>query len=134
MGGRGTFAAGNPVPYSYETVGNIEGIKVLEGIAGKHGLPESAHSSNAYIKLNADGTFREMRFYDKNHTLTMEIAYHPEKSLTGDNHTPVLHYHIYDQRFSQNKAGPFERSPAKILTNEMKEKYKKYFKGIKLYD
>lgn len=24
IGGRGTFAAGNPVPYSYKTVGNID--------------------------------------------------------------------------------------------------------------
>ena len=70
MGGRGTFAAGNPVPYSYQTVDTIEGIKVLEGIAGKHGLPESAHSSNAC----------EMRFYDKNRVLYLEIGYHPEKN------------------------------------------------------
>ena len=32
MGGRGTFAAGNPVPYSYETVGKIGGVKVIKGI------------------------------------------------------------------------------------------------------
>lgn len=80
MGGRGTFAAGNPVPYSYQTVDTIEGVKVLEGIAGKHGLPESAHSSNAYIKFKPDGTFHEMRFYDKNRDLYLEIGYHPEKN------------------------------------------------------
>ena len=71
---------------------------------------------------------------DENHMLIMEIAYHPEKSLTGNNHTPVLHYHIYDKRFCQNKTGPFGRTPAKILTREMKEKYGKFFKGIKLDD
>ena len=63
MGGRGTFAAGNAVAYSYQTIGTIYGVKVLDGINGKHGLPESAHSSDAYIKLNHDGTFSEMRFY-----------------------------------------------------------------------
>ena len=26
MGGRGTFAAGNPVPYTYETIGKNHGI------------------------------------------------------------------------------------------------------------
>lgn len=52
MGGRGTFAAGNPVPYSYKKVEEIEGVKVLTGINGKHALPESSHSSNAYIKLD----------------------------------------------------------------------------------
>ena len=132
MGGRGTFAAGNPVPYTYRKVGEIEGVKILEGIAGKHGLPESSHSSDAYIKLKPDGTFHEMRFYNKDHVLYMEIAYHPEYSLTGDRHTPILHYHLYDDKFSKNKAGAFKRSKAERLTNEMKMKYKKYFKGVKV--
>ena len=30
MGGRGTFASGNNVAYSYETVGKIDGVKVLQ--------------------------------------------------------------------------------------------------------
>lgn len=124
MGGRGTFAAGKPVPYTYQTVGSIEGVKILQGIDGKHSLPESSHSSNAYIKLKPDGTFHEMRIYDNSHTLSIEIAYHPEKSLTGNNHTPVLHYHTYDERFSRNATGSFIRSPAKRLSDEMKMKYK----------
>ncbi len=130
MGGRGTFAAGNNVPYSYKVVGMINGVKVLQGVSGKHGLPESSHSSNAYIKLKPDGTFHEMRFYNNQHYLTMEIAYHPEPFLTGERHTPVLHYHLYDVRFSANKVGPFERSVAKPLTNEMKVKYNRFFIGI----
>ena len=65
MGGRGTFAVGNPVDYTYKTVGYIEDVNVLEGINGKHSLPDEAHSSSAYIKLKPDGTFHEMRFYDK---------------------------------------------------------------------
>lgn len=32
MGGRGTFASGNSVAYTYETIGKIGGIKVLNGI------------------------------------------------------------------------------------------------------
>ena len=130
MGGRGTFAAGNPVPYTYQTIDYIEGVKVLEGINGKHSLPKSSHSSEAYIKLKPDGTFHEMRIYDKNHILKMEIAYHPEKSLTGDNHTPILHYHTYDDRFSKNSTGSFTRSNPQLLTKEMLKKYKKYFKGV----
>ena len=140
MGGRGTFAAGNSVAYSYEVDttfsedGKFHGVKVLKGMkdSGKHGLPESSHSSHAYIKLKPDGTFHEMRLYDNNHVLRMEIAYHSEKSLTGNNHTPVLHYHTYDERFSKNATGAFTRSPAKLLSDEMKKKYKKYFRGIKL--
>lgn len=134
MGGRGTFAAGNSVDYTYKTVSYIDNVKVLEGINGKHSLPESSHSSNAYIKLKPDGTFHEMRIYDESHTLVMEIAYHPEKTLTGDGCTPVLHYHLYDERFSKNKTGAFGRTGAHYLTDEMKKKYRKYFKGVTNYD
>lgn len=134
MGGRGTFAAGNTVPFTYQEVGTIEGVKVLSGINGKHGLPESAHSSEAYIKLKPDGTFHEMRFYDKDHVLYMEIAYHPEQSLTGNRHTPILHYHLYDSRFSKNGSGAFSRSKAFLLTDEMKLKYQRFFKGVQKID
>ena len=42
MGGRGTFAAGKNVAYTYETVGKIEGVKVLEKTNknASGGLPE----------------------------------------------------------------------------------------------
>ncbi len=132
MGGRGTFAAGNPVPYSFKKVDEIEGAKVLQGLNGKHGLPESSHSSAAYIQLNSNGTFREMRFYDKDHCLFLEIGYHREMSLTGNNQTPVLHYHTYDTSFSKSKEGSGGRSKAILLPDDMKQKYKKYFKGVPL--
>lgn len=131
MGGRGTFAAGITVPYTYKTTGKIHGVKVLEGTGNSHGLPESSHSSTAYIKLKPDKTFHEMRLYDKNHLLYMEIAYHPEPRLTGNN-APVLHYHLYDSRFSMNKTSPFSRTKVQYLTDEMKSQYGKYFRGITL--
>ncbi len=82
MGGRGTFAAGNNVAYTYEVDttfsadGKINGVKILKGVdgSGKHGLPEEAHSSNAYIKLKPDGTFHEMRIYDEDHYLVKECC------------------------------------------------------------
>lgn len=134
MGGRGTFAAGSPVAYSYQTVGTIEGVKVLKPIKGSnhHGLPESSHSSDDYIKLDENGNFKEMRLYDKNNCLYFEIGYHTERNLTGDGQTKILHYHTYDESFSKTKVGSGGRSKAKHLTDEMKEKYKKYFKGLKL--
>ena len=132
MGGRGTYAIGNNVAYTYEKVDEIECVKVLKGKNGEHSLPETAHSSNAYIKLDSNGNFYEMRLYDKNHCLYMEIAYHKEKNLTGNNHEPVLHYHTYDSNFSMSKNAPFYRSDAMLLPDDLKEKYKKYFRGIKL--
>ncbi|MBR1747698.1 MAG: hypothetical protein IJ735_05770 [Clostridia bacterium] len=122
MGGRGTFASGNSVAYTYKIVGKINGVKILEGLAGKHSLPEEAHSSNAYIKLRPDGTFHEMRIYGNDHYLKYEIAYHPEQSITGNRYEKVLHIHEYDRSFG--------RTRARTLTDEEYKKYKKFFKGV----
>jgi len=46
MGGRNTYAAGKNAPFTYKTVGFFHGIKVLEGLGGKHNLPEEAHGGN----------------------------------------------------------------------------------------
>lgn len=121
MGGRGTFAIGNIVAYTYRTIGKIEGVKVLTGLDGKHGLPEEAHSSRAYIKLKPNGTFHEMRIYDKKHYLRYEIAYHPEPKLDPSKN-PVLHYHSYDRDFN--------RSRAKRLSSNVIRKFRKYFVGV----
>lgn len=125
MGGRGTFAAGNNVDYTYQTVGYIEDVKVLQGVSGKHSLPEEAHSSNAYIKLKPDGTFHEMRIYDKDHYLVREIAYHPEPKINGGNKSEnVLHIHEY-------KRDNFKDRPPRLMTDDEIKKYKKYLKGVK---
>lgn len=121
MGGRGTFASGNSVGFTYRTIDNIEGVKVLEGLGGKHGLPEEAHSSTAYIKLDHNGNFYEMRVYDKDHYLTFELAYHPEPKL-DKSRKPVLHYHMYDRNF--------KRTNATKATKAMKKHFNKYLKGI----
>lgn len=127
MGGGGTFANGNPVPYSYETVGKIEGVKVLIGKQGTglHDLPAEAHSSNMYIKLHKDGTLCMLRIYDDNHYLSAEIAYHPEPKLTG-NGDPVLHIHYYDKNFNRTRANYLDRDTF--------NRYKKYLVGRKWYD
>ena len=121
MGGRGSFAAGNNVGYVYKTVDKINNIKVLEGIGGKHSLPEEAHSSSAYIKLKPDGTFHEMRIYGKDKLAKFEIEYHLEPKLGTGN---ILHYHIIDESFN--------RTPAIRLHKNSKlyKEFKKYFKGV----
>lgn len=123
MGGRGTYALGNNVPYTYETVGYIDGIKVLQGLPGYKGLPIEAHSSSAYIQLHPDGTFRMLREYDSDHYLIREIAYHPEPKLSG-NHAPVLHIHEYQRDNFQDRKG-------RLLTEAEKTKYRRFFKGVK---
>ena len=118
MGGRHTYAAGNNVPFTYKTVGIFHGIKVLEGIGGKHGLPEEAHSSMAYAKLHKDGNLQMLRFYDKDKFLVLEIGYHPEPSLTG-HHEHVYHIHEY-------KRDNFDDRPPRLFTAEDIEKFGKY--------
>ena len=134
MGGRGTFAAGNSVAYSYEVDttfsedGKIHGVKILKGVegSGKHGLPEEAHSSSAYIKLKPDGTFHEMRIYDEQHYLIKEIAYHPEPQLNNGNRKEnVLHIHEYQR-------DNFKDRKPRFLKPEEIETYRKYLRGVKL--
>ena len=123
MGGRGTFAAGNPVPYVYKTVDKIHDVKVLVGTekSGEHGLPAEAHYSWAYIKLKPNGVFHEMRIYDKDHYLIREIGYHPEPSINnGNRRDPILHVHEYPERDNFHN-----RKPHKITRKEY-EMYKKY--------
>ena len=122
MGGRGTFASGNPVPYTYETIGKIDGVKVLQKIDknASAGLPEEAHSSSAYVLKYANGTFKQMRFYNDDHTAKFDIDYHFEPKL-GSRKEPVYHIHEYKNGV-RDKTG-------RLLTKSEHEKYKKYFRG-----
>jgi len=119
MGGKGTYAIGNNVGYTYQTVGKIDGVKVLKGMGNLHDLPVEAHSSAAYIKLKPNGEFSMMRFYDKSHYLVKEIAYHPEKYLDSSR-KPILHIHEYEP-------GNLNNRQKRLLIAQEYEKYKKYF-------
>lgn len=138
MGGRGTFAAGKPVPYTYEVDtgfspdGKFHGVKVLKGIdgTGKHGLPESSHSSTAYLRMNPDETFNMLRIYDKQHNLRIEIAYHSEQGLAKGK-SKVLHYHEYGMDFSSTHIKDFRRTTQILHKNsKLYKQYKKFFKGV----
>ena len=125
MGGRGTFASGNPVPYTYETVGKIGSVKILSKIdRSKSGaLPEESHTAQAYIQLDRKGSFRRIRFYNDNHLPVLELDYHNEKGLSKHGES-VLHIHEYI------KPGIENRLPARLATQSEIEKYRKYLKGI----
>lgn len=114
MGGRGTFAAGNPVPYSYQTVATIEGVKVLVGVNGKHGLPEEAHTSSAYISLHQNGNVKQLRLYNSNLTAKTDIEYSVHQGKLS------LHAHDY--------VGGVRQS-ARPLTVHEKKAFMKFFGG-----
>ncbi len=123
MGGRGTYAADNYAPFTYETVDIIEGVKVLEKLNKKDSinLPEEAHSSRAYILLDHEGKFKRYREYNADKTAKFDIDYHKEPKLAG-HHGPVLHIHFYSN-LSRDRSG-------RLLTEEEFKKYKKYFRGL----
>lgn len=120
MGGRGTFAVGNNVAYTYETVDSIEDVKVLKGLNGKHNLPEESHSSKAYILTDKNGDFVRYREFNTDNTSKFDIDYHPEKKLSG-NYNPIFHIHEY----KNGDCSPLGR----MLTETEYKRYKKYFRG-----
>ena len=106
----------------FRCVREFEGAKVLVGTGTQHGLPDYSHTPNRiYIKENSDGSFRELREYDKTGFPIIEIGYHGEKHLTGNRHEKVLHYHTFEEDLS--------RKNAKRLTEEIRKKYSRYLRG-----
>ena len=133
MGARGSFAVGGNRVCQFIQTGEISGsqgtFKVLEtnGKCNQHGLPMEANTSNGYIKLK-NGRFHELRIFGPDHRVHLEIAYHREYKLTGNNVSNILHYHTY----SYNPDGSMSRSSAiDIKTNtDLYKTYKDYFIGI----
>ena len=114
MGGRGTFASGKNIAYSFKTVCKIGGVKVLKGLHGKHGLPEEAHSSEAYISLYPNGSFKQMRIYNKDLTARIDI----EHSI----HQGQLSLHAHDYTDGA-------RQPVRPLTDGEIALYEKFYGG-----
>ncbi len=116
MGGRGSAARGGNNT-SYETVGKIGKIKVLRKKEGQQKLPEESHKSNAYIQLADSGEFKVFRWYDKNHFLRVEVAYHSEPEL-DPTHDRILHIHRY-------RPDGFKGRTKRLLTPAEFRRYKK---------
>lgn len=129
MGGRGTYASGNNVAYSYETVDKIDGVKVLKPMDSSKSLklPEESHSSSSYVLLDNEGVFHQYRDYNSNHEVVLEIGYHHERALgKGD----VLHIHIHQKpgiEYHNDKT-----TEKRLLTRDEYNKYKKFFKGVNI--
>ena len=129
MGGRGTYASGKDVEYTYESIGEIGGIKVLVPIGkGSLSLPEESHSSSSYISLDKNGVFKQLRVYNEKHEAIFEIGYHSGEKGLGKG--KVLHVHEYaspgiiDHELAKKyKIGPGDK---------YYEEYKHVFKGVEL--
>lgn len=128
MGGNGTFAAGKIAKYRWEAIGAVHGVKVLvlkdKGRSRK--LPEEAHSSRMYIQQHPDGSFSQLRIYDRFHRLRFEVGYHREPRLDGTGQA-VLHYHVYTY---SSGSSHFRRTEARRMTMRMWKKLGKFMKGV----
>ncbi|MGM9577362.1 MAG: hypothetical protein ACI3T2_08015 [Anaerovibrio sp.] len=129
MGGRGTYALGKNVAYTYKIVGKIGNIKILQPIDAKKSLklPEESHSSGAYVLLNKDGVFHQYREYNTEHKVVIEIGYHNERALGKGN---VLHIHIHQRPGVENHGA--SDTEKRLLTKTEYKKYKYLFKGVKI--
>ena len=130
MGGNGTYSLGISPEYTYETVGKIDGVKILKpkDPRKQFKLPEESHSPNArYVLLDKDGVFHQYREYNENHQVVFEIGYHYERSLGKED---VLHVHVHNIPGvkGHDKARKFAIGPG----DQYYEKYKNFFKGVKV--
>ena len=100
MGGRGTFAAGKQIAYTYETVGKVDGVKIINPIDKSKSLklPEESHSSVGYVLYDKDGVFHQyriqiMKLFLKSDITTKKVSamvtfcmfmftIHPESNIT----------------------------------------------------
>lgn len=125
MGGRGTYASGKNAPYTYKTVGKIDGVKVLQPLkdGDSFSMPAESHSSSCYIVLDKKGVFRQYTEYNQGHLPVFEIGYHFEKGISKAGEA-VFHVHDYSAPGIEN------RSKGRAITSEEFKKYKKFFKGV----
>lgn len=130
MGGKGTYSTGQSPAYTYETVGFLDGVKIIQPIDKTKSLklPEESHTpGNSYVLLDKNGVFHQYREYNDNHEVVLEIGYHHESTLgAGD----ILHVHVHKIPGIEyhNQADKYKIGSGDPLY----EKYKHLFVGVKI--
>ena len=125
MSSRGSYAIYKRYTnYEYKTIAILDnGEEVLEGTENNHSIPDYSFSPNSIYIIKKNGVFHAMRIYNEKHEPILEIAYHPE---------PILnHKNRKDSMWHMHKYGPnLERGPAELISDEVKNKYRKLLKDI----
>ncbi|MBP5698156.1 MAG: hypothetical protein J6W96_01340 [Alphaproteobacteria bacterium] len=127
MGGRGSYASGNRT-YEYETVGTIEGVKVVRRISGSNKVPEESYTSKAYVQFDKDGDVKRYREFKDDHTPKFDIDYQREPSVNKSEKS--YHIHYYGSQYKNGRSGAIPISE-KELSKYIKFFDKKAFKEIK---
>lgn len=123
MGGNSSSARGGS---DYLGVGKIGEVVVVEGTRGQHNLPFLSPDGKARIRFDPDGTFRQMRIYDKatgRPRFDLDYTFEPALSV---GYEPVFHYHEWT---SDGKRGEAQLGPKNLY-----EEYKQYLKGVEFHE
>lgn len=124
MGSRGSFleSGGFSAPAKWETVDYVDGIKVLapKDPNASISLPERSNTpGTSYLSYRKDGTFDQLRVFGDDRIPKFDIDYGLHKG------EKTLHIHYYQDGI--RSANPIIIKPG----DEMYEKYKHLFKGVK---
>lgn len=82
MGSRGTFIDVNKGNFNfsengqhYETIGEIEDVKILNQRFGAVKMPEYSHSLNSTYAVIQNGKLKHLTFYDEGHKQVKSINF-----------------------------------------------------------
>lgn len=123
MGGRGTFAAGKQVAYTYETVDYVDGIKVLlpKDTKASISFPERSNTpGTSYLSYRKDGTFDQLRVFGDDRIPTLDIDYGKHRGKKS------MHVHYYKDGVRGSGNDVVVLHPGDALY----ERYKRYFKVV----
>jgi len=80
MGSRGAFEDVNIGNFNfveggqtYQSVGEVDGIKVLVKTSGSVKAPEYSHTANRVYAIVQNGALKHLTFYDENHKQSVSI-------------------------------------------------------------
>ncbi|WP_346696696.1 hypothetical protein [Thermophilibacter mediterraneus] len=126
MGGRSGFlsSGGFSTPAQWHSTGLLYGVKVLvrNDPKSRTGLPGYCNTpGTAYIAMNAEGKFHQLRQYGMDRRPLFDIDYGVDAPLTGRG-VRAIHIHEYDS--------DGVRQPGRWLTDAELRKYGKFFKGV----
>lgn len=123
MGSRGSFleSGGFSAPAKWQTVGYIDGIKVLrpKDPKAKPNLPGFSNTpSTAYLLLRDNGEFSQLRVFDADRKPILDVDFGKHANKKS------LHAHKYVN-------GDREKNPIMLKPgNNIYEQYKRLFKGV----
>lgn len=121
MGSRGAFvdvSHGNfnfvEGGQTYQSIGEVDGVKVLVKTSGSVKAPEYSHTANRVYAVIQNGALKHLAFYDENHHQSVSI------DLMHSHHGLRPHKHLY---LNHNDKGIPITKKEQALINKIKRRY-----------